>query len=213
MDELIGKIQTRARNPKTINDMAEGVSPPYQLPPTTSMGKVAEVEKKLGFALPELLRRFYTEIADGGFGPGYGLTGIESDRNSYLNGNLAESYEYYLRASDTEFGAPWQPKLLPILTWGCGILSCVDCADSAYPVYYLDPGDHCLDDPNLEVTIEHADGTVEKLDGFPGMNNPEPRRDDKPKGLQLVKQAGSFEEFMQKWADGVNLWNEMMGEG
>jgi hypothetical protein len=211
MDELIRKIQTHAQNPNTINDMAEGVSPPYQLPTITSMEKVAEVEKKIGFGLPELLRRLYTEVADGGFGPGYGLTGMESDRNSYLNGNLAESYEYYMRESDAEFGAPWKPKLLPILTWGCGILSCVDCADPSYPVYFLDPGDHCLDDPEVEATLTLADGTVQKIPN--PFANSSPQRDERPKGLQLVKQAGSFEELMGKWADGVNLWEEMMGQG
>jgi len=182
-DELIGLIRSRAQNPNTINDMAEGVSPPSVLPLITAMATVAEVEGKLGFGLPELLRRLYTEIADGGFGPGYGLVGIEGDRNSYLNRDLAQTYDSYLRESKTEFGAPWQPKLLPILTWGCGILSCIDCADPSFPVYFLDPGMHCLDDPNLEVTIEHADGTIEKLDDFPGIGDSKPQRDEKPKGL------------------------------
>ncbi len=208
-DELIKRIAARAQNPKTINDMAEGVSPPYVLPPVTGLEKVAEVEKKLGFGLPELLRRLYTEIADGGFGPGYGLTGIEGDRNSYLNGNLAESYDYFTRESSKEFGAVWQPKLLPILTWGCGILSCVDCADPAFPVYFLDPGMHCLDDPGVEATLTLADGTVQKIaNPFASQS---PARDEKPKGLQLIRQAGSFEEFIGKWADGVNLWEEIAG--
>jgi hypothetical protein len=212
-DELIGDIRSRAQNPKTINDMAEGVSPPYVLPSMTTAEKIAGVEARLGFALPELLRRLYTEVADGGFGPGYGLVGIEGDRNSYLGSSLADSYDYYLKESNKEFGVPWQPKLLPILTWGCGIVSCVDCANPSYPVYFLDPGDHCLDDPGLEVTLELADGTVKKLDGFPEMNDSKPQRDDKPQGLQLRKGAGSFEEFMGKWAAGLSLWNEMMGEG
>ncbi len=210
-EELIDRIRTRAHNPSTINDMAEGMSPPSVLPTVTTMEKVAGVETKLGFALPELLRRIYTEIADGGFGPGYGLTGIESDRNSCLNGNLAESYEYYMRESKAEFGAPWQPKLLPILTWGCGILSCVDCVDPAFPVYYLDPGMHCLDDPGIEATLTLADGTVQKIPN--PFADQSPARDEKPSCLQLIKQADSFAEFMQKWADGVNLWEEIAGEG
>ena len=206
-DELIRRIAARAQNPKTINDMAEGVTPPYVLPPLTSLEKVAEVEKKLGFGLPELLRRLYTEIADGGFGPGYGLVGIEGDRNSYLGSDLAANYDNYMRESSTEFGAPWQPRLLPILTWGCGILSCVDCADPEFPVYFLDPGMHCLADPGIEATLTLADGTVQKIEN--PFANTKPQRDERPNGLQLIRQAGSLEEFMGKWADGVNLWEEV----
>jgi hypothetical protein len=40
------------------------------LPPATS-AQVAEVEHVLGHPMPELLRRMYTEIALGGFGPGW----------------------------------------------------------------------------------------------------------------------------------------------
>jgi hypothetical protein len=210
-EELLQSIKARAQNPQTINDMAAGMSPAGQLPPVTGAEKVADAETRLGFALPELLRRMYCEIADGGFGPGYGLVGIEGDRNSYLGSSLVDSYQYYLQESDKEFGAPWQPRLLPILTWGCGILSCVDCADPAFPVYFLDPGMHCLDDPGIEATLTLADGTVQKIEN--PFANPTPAVDDKPTGLQPIMQAGSLDEFMKKWVDGVNLWDEIAGEG
>jgi hypothetical protein len=37
---------------------------------------IYDAEQALGFALPELLRRLYEEVGNGGFGPGYGLFGL-----------------------------------------------------------------------------------------------------------------------------------------
>jgi len=38
---------------------------------------VATVESRLGFGLPPLLRELYTQVGNGGFGPGYGILGLE----------------------------------------------------------------------------------------------------------------------------------------
>lgn len=45
--------------------------------------QVQATEQALGFALPPLLRTLYTQVANGGFGPGAGLTGI---RDGYVYG-------------------------------------------------------------------------------------------------------------------------------
>lgn len=45
-------------------------------PPTTMM-IVEAAEKTLGFSLPPLLRDLYTQVANGGFGPGYGIFGLD----------------------------------------------------------------------------------------------------------------------------------------
>jgi hypothetical protein len=45
--------------------------------PPTTISVVEATEKELGFRLPSLLSQLYTEVANGGFGPGYGIYGLE----------------------------------------------------------------------------------------------------------------------------------------
>ena len=54
-------------------DVDAAVSP---LPAAADEAQLAEAERRLGFALPPLLRRLYAEVANGGFGPGTGILGI-----------------------------------------------------------------------------------------------------------------------------------------
>ena len=46
----------------------------FLFPPATE-DQIQETEQQLGFPLPPLLRLLYTEIANGGFGPGLGIVG------------------------------------------------------------------------------------------------------------------------------------------
>lgn len=48
-------------------------------PPATA-DDVADAEHQLGYPLPDLLRRLYTEVADGGFGPGGGIASLRPGR-------------------------------------------------------------------------------------------------------------------------------------
>jgi hypothetical protein len=52
-----------------------GCLPDKPFPPVT-IADVEQAEQKLGYRLPELLRRVYTEIGDGGFGPDGGLASL-----------------------------------------------------------------------------------------------------------------------------------------
>ncbi len=53
---------------------SDGQEPSLAFPPATEE-QLQETEALLGFALPPLLRLLYTGIANGGFGPGYGIIG------------------------------------------------------------------------------------------------------------------------------------------
>ncbi|MEW1638519.1 hypothetical protein AB0469_31240 [Streptomyces sp. NPDC093801] len=48
--------------------------------PPLSGAQVAHAERKIGYRLPGLLRRIYTEIGDGGFGPEGGLASLVPGR-------------------------------------------------------------------------------------------------------------------------------------
>ncbi|WP_204046120.1 SMI1/KNR4 family protein [Acrocarpospora phusangensis] len=66
--------------------------PPY--PPVPPADLLAS-EARIGCRLPELLRRVYTEIANGGFGPDYGILGITPTGHREGGGTAAEVYEAF----------------------------------------------------------------------------------------------------------------------
>src|SRR5205823_13147951 len=47
--------------------------------PPASEAEVVSAERTLGFSLPPTLRRIYIEVANGRFGPAYGLYGIPTE--------------------------------------------------------------------------------------------------------------------------------------
>jgi hypothetical protein len=188
-DDLIALIAKRAGNPKTIHDMAEGLSPAPIIAPKATPDQIAKAEKKLGKVLPPLLKRIYAEIGNGGFGPGYGL---------YACDDLIDDAE--------EDGIIWKKGMLPLLTWGCGILTCVDLTDSKYPIFAFDPGAHCLDN-DVEFTLTAADGTV--LDH---QEIKDKYKDPSKVPAQFMPEKDSIEAFFTDWAAGKDLWTEMMGE-
>jgi hypothetical protein len=97
------------------------------------------VEKKLGFELPRLLTNCYTQIGNGGFGPGYGIIGLNGGFASDL-GNLVETYEALKKGQEME-GREWKPELLPFCTFGCNTFSCVACDDSHQGIWLFEDFD------------------------------------------------------------------------
>ena len=77
MSTLIERVRIRIQDPKratTLNQYWTGQRTAF--PPTTLL-VVKATENELGFQLPPLLAQFYTQVANGGFGPGYGIFGLE----------------------------------------------------------------------------------------------------------------------------------------
>lgn len=69
------------------------------LPPLApaSAEAVADAERRLGHRLPPLLRRLYREVANGGFGPGYGILGVAGGHPDDLGmtaANLLDPQEF-----------------------------------------------------------------------------------------------------------------------
>jgi hypothetical protein len=98
--------------------------------PCATAAAVADVEHLVGFPLPRLLRRLYLELANGGFGPGYGVLGL-ADGHRDDQGVSAPSLHEKWRVSPR--------SLLPICHWGCGIYSFVDCATDEGIIWAYDP--------------------------------------------------------------------------
>lgn len=136
---ILALVTARAAEVHHRNDM----DPPPTFPPPVSVASFAKMERELGFALPPLLRRVYTEIGDGWFGPGCGLQGAISGHfhdDEYKRVSLAEVYHLNHKHE-------WPDGLVPLVHWGCAIFSCVDCASPNFPMVRIHFGHY---DPTIK---------------------------------------------------------------
>jgi SMI1 / KNR4 family (SUKH-1) len=101
---------------------------------------VARAEALLGLTLPLLLARIYTEVADGGFGPGAGLLPLLESPGSHGRSMVGE-HESVCEASEHGYGAPWPTHLLPIASWSDGAVAAVDTRNEPHPVWEIDLAD------------------------------------------------------------------------
>jgi hypothetical protein len=97
------------------DEFAAAMSTPVaaELPPPATPEELERAEASLGFALHPTLRRVYGEVANGGFGPGYGLVSIERVVSEYRD--LCETMP--------PTGHDWPGGLLPVVShdpdWDC----------------------------------------------------------------------------------------------
>lgn len=125
-----GKLQTR----EISHDYRSG----FEFPPATEE-QLQATEEALGFPLPPMLRALYTQVANGGFGPAYGITGARGGFYFGEDGRYATvdmctdsdpSVEYIdLAAYENRHGNPreielqrsmWPAHFLHLCYTGCG---------------------------------------------------------------------------------------------
>jgi SMI1 / KNR4 family (SUKH-1) len=163
----------RRRRAGTLRASME-TRPNAKLYPPVDAAQISAAETALGFSLPPLLRDIYLTIGNGGFGPGYGLIGVEGGARMHAAGrqwHLVSLYNAF-RAPPPR-GEPWGEKLLPICSWGCTYYSYLDCALPQAPVMGFDENSH-----------GHG-----------------------PWGRAFSLHARSFEEWMERWLSGEDLWS------
>jgi hypothetical protein len=113
-----------------------------ELPPPASPQEIGQLECALGMRLPPFVREVYLSIANGCFGPGYGLMPLIRHSIDEGEETVLAVYES-LRQPDPEDPAwAWPKDLLPICDWGCAVRSCVDCSSDAGAVVRFDPNGH-----------------------------------------------------------------------
>jgi len=140
----------------SISEFAPHKNPYF---PRITKDIIEKAEIRLGFRFPELLRQMYLQVGNGGFGPGYGILGLEDgyrDRDDIAihdgsgvdlvqlyfsfrgaGGSLSELEHNFDLGTNLYVEAEtfvWFDKLLPICNWGCWQISCVDCAKTDFPV-------------------------------------------------------------------------------
>lgn len=92
-------------------------------------------ESELSFPLPRFVQSVYREVADGGFGPGYGLRQLRAD-DVYSVVNSAKGFQ---KARLEDARCDWPNQFVSLCSWGCNIFSGIDCSRDEAPVIRFDP--------------------------------------------------------------------------
>lgn len=165
MDQLLSKLRDRLTySPAVEMDAKCGRSDEsgVLLPPRPPNAPISQedldvVEKSLGFALPEIIRRISTEVADGGFGPDWGINRLKHPSQLpfgphwMVEMSVESWHRLYHEEADTML-ARFPERFVRYCEAGCNISICVDCTTARMFV----------DDPNSETPIEYQDHTIEE---------------------------------------------------
>jgi hypothetical protein len=171
MSQIAERVRARIQDPRLTTTVSKFSPRRGELYPPAPPLLLEATEARLGFRLPPLLRELYTEVANGGFGPGYGIFGLEGGFSDPVismgegDGTLLDWYSAYrgtdgsmpeLKSElDLEGGATlfidpepkpgtwsWFDKLVPICHHGDWQVSCINCGQASYPVFFYD-GQQC----------------------------------------------------------------------
>jgi hypothetical protein len=112
-----------------------------ELPAPATQQEVDELEAATGQRLPPFLRDVYLSIANGCFGPGYGLMPL-THPIAASEETVLELYRSLCLPDREDPTWVWPRPLLPICDWGCAIRSCVDCSSEEGMVIRFDPNGH-----------------------------------------------------------------------
>src|SRR5215831_17020858 len=106
----------------------------FEFPPATA-AQLHKTEQALGFSLPAILRSLYMHVANGGFGPGYGIIGCIGGFGDA--GNIVEGYQFHVTRNQlldidkreyiSEIPETYWPSfLVPLCDLGEAVVLCLD---------------------------------------------------------------------------------------
>jgi hypothetical protein len=134
IDELL-------RRKKAGTLKADAIDVPCKVRPLAH-DQVAEVESLLGYVLPLLLTRMYTEVANGGFGDSYGLLGLIGGPKNEAGFDSARLLKELRKPDPNDRFWKWPDGLLPIGHLGCGMYHCVDSKSKRGKIILFEPNPH-----------------------------------------------------------------------
>lgn len=165
MDQLIARLKERLQFSPAVemdkhcvrgNDKGE-ILPPTKSHPPISLVDVDYVEQQLGFTLPTIVRRLSTEVADGRYGPAWGINRLKHPPN-YPFGpfwEVAMSVESWHRMYQEQnderaelFRAACPKHFIRFCEVGCNISIGIDCTTEAGRLF--------TDDPNLSQNFDEC---------------------------------------------------------
>ncbi|MCI0642237.1 MAG: SMI1/KNR4 family protein [Gemmataceae bacterium] len=177
-DDLISAVAKLART----SGQATTDGPPFDIANAPiSIEALEKGEQQLGFQLPVLLRRLYTEVGNGGFGPGYGLLSMlplsSVDRP-------VPSYYSSLQTACARRQEEWPTGVVPFNNWGSLVLSCLDLkTESADPPIL-----------RFEPNMSKAD-TLDCLKKRPF------------RGTGLIPESDHLSAWLEDWVSGTEMFN------
>ena len=130
VEALVTRFRERIRREPTVD--YTGQEPPIRPRPPLTPEVLAAAEARLGFSLPPLLRALYTQIGDGGYGPGRGLEVLAEGEWSLV------AHVEAVRQCDWPDWPGWPGQFIPLIAWGCLYVSWVDCSAPPYSVWFDD---------------------------------------------------------------------------
>ncbi len=121
--ELIDALRSRADDPRRFIDAWQFVE--FRRFPRAAREQITRAEDRVGFPLPEALRAVYLEVANGGFGPGYGLIGVDGGATDDRGDTIEHLYEHLSEPDPEVDDWEWPERALPFCYRGCQVYSCV----------------------------------------------------------------------------------------
>jgi hypothetical protein len=152
MDALIRLLQRRiAVRPST--DWQQ--HPPIVPRPPVSLEELRRFERDTGLSLPPFLVQLYTMVANGGFGPSWGVNPLRHETRMSI-----ETWDRHERHRWDSNNPPsgWPDPLIRFCEEGCNIYYGVDCSSDHGTVFVVDPT--CGSDDPLEWLTKRADSVA-----------------------------------------------------
>lgn len=139
-DPLISALQVTVRKlrRRSFRPDVEDWSVPHQKPfPPATEAQIVTAEARIGFPLPPLLRRLYLQVANGGFGPAYGLIGVPGGAVDSQGDDISMAYAERRDVSDAQWH--WPQGTLPLIETGGASYLCIDTTSPDLPVLEFVP--------------------------------------------------------------------------
>jgi len=142
--------------------------------PKASLTDIHSTESILGYEIPEILKKCYLEIGNGGFGPGGGpvgggILGVGEEGYRSDFGNLTDTYDVCKVGYEYD-GNDWPKSLIPFCEWGCNTFAHIDCSSGNMITISEDlklfPQEYNLDD-FFEIWLQGKDVLSEGLEEEP----------------------------------------------
>lgn len=152
--QLLAALRARIADRARATEGSDIVRPTI-FPPATDE-EITVTEQALGFPLPPLLTRIYREVGNGGFGPGYGLVGVEHGARDDGD-TLADLYYGFRQPHAIDPVWNWPERLVPLAHLGCAMYACVDCRRPQGSVVWWEPNPRGPGEPLGRFLIPVAD--------------------------------------------------------
>lgn len=140
MDDLIRRVRSRAASAEPTDS---GWATEKSYPPV-GRKSITKAEKAIGYKLPPLLFRLYSEVGNGGFGPDYGLLGIDGGAGNEGGHDALAIYQGFRKPKKSDPYWCWPDNLLPLVHCGCAMHLCVDCAAPEGKIVWFEPNPHAF---------------------------------------------------------------------